>query len=268
MAANSGRPLRRAQVSISAPGIGRLRTTSTDADGRYEFTDLPAGRFTMMVERNGFLPLRYGQRRPLEQGKPLDVSDRQVVEGIDFAMPKMSVIAGRITDEFGDPIAGVMVYALHSIYIGGRRRLVPTGQTQGRTDETGEYRLIGLVPGTYIVTAKATEKWSVDEGRRNETMGYSPTFFPGTTNVGDARKIPVGLGIEASDIDFALIPGRAARLSGTAFDSKGRPFNHVHVAQEVRGQNYAMFSTAGGASVGADGRFTITNITPGEYTLE
>src|SRR5207249_3690030 len=49
MAANSGRPLRRAQVSISAPGIGRLRTTSTDADGRYEFTDLPAGRFTMMV---------------------------------------------------------------------------------------------------------------------------------------------------------------------------------------------------------------------------
>src|SRR5205085_12418502 len=83
LATDTGRPLRRAQLRLTAPELGRdARTTSTDADGRYELTDLPAGRYTVTVTRSGFLSLRYGQRRPLEQGKPLQLLDAQVVEGV------------------------------------------------------------------------------------------------------------------------------------------------------------------------------------------
>src|SRR5215831_3646373 len=46
IAADSGAVLRRAQVRISSPDIG-TKTAFTDAQGRYEFKDLPVGRFNV-----------------------------------------------------------------------------------------------------------------------------------------------------------------------------------------------------------------------------
>ena len=268
LAADTGRPLRRAQVRMTAPELGRdNRTISTDEDGRYEVTDLPAGRYTVNVTRSGYLPLRYGQRRPLEQGKPLQILDTDIVENVDFALPKMSLITGHVTDELGEPIAGVSMYAMRMMYLNGRQQLVPVNGDFARTDDAGDYRIVGLPPGTYIVQAKTNDKWTVDAGGREETMGYAPTYFPGTTNAPDARRITIGLGKEASNTDFALIPGRAATVSGTAFDSRGRPFDTVNLAQEVRGLNFGSFRTAGDAKVLPDGTFSIVNVAPGEYKL-
>ena len=44
LASDSGAPIRRAQVRLTAPEIG-VKTALTDADGRFEFRELPAGRF-------------------------------------------------------------------------------------------------------------------------------------------------------------------------------------------------------------------------------
>src|SRR5688572_15319639 len=41
--ATTGSPLRRAIVRASSPAAGPPRTTMTDADGRYEIRNLPAG---------------------------------------------------------------------------------------------------------------------------------------------------------------------------------------------------------------------------------
>src|SRR6266536_957442 len=93
---DTNRPLRRARITLSAPELWRdQRSTSTNADGRYEIKDLPAGRYTIRVARSGYLPLQYGQRRPLEQGKPLQLVERQAMENIDFTLPRSSVITGR-----------------------------------------------------------------------------------------------------------------------------------------------------------------------------
>src|SRR5205823_12276709 len=107
-AADTGRPPRRAFIYLRSRGMEReSRSTSTDADGRYEISELPAGRYSLEVTRGGYLSLRYGQRRPLEQGKPLQIADREVVEHVDFALPRMGVITGRVFDELGEPIEGV-----------------------------------------------------------------------------------------------------------------------------------------------------------------
>ncbi len=96
-AADTNRPLGRARVSVTALGPGGGgQATSTDADGRYEIKELPAGRYTITVNRSGYLRLAYGQRRPLEQGKPLQVADKEVLSNIDFLLPRLSLISGRI----------------------------------------------------------------------------------------------------------------------------------------------------------------------------
>src|SRR5437868_5863251 len=47
-AADTNRPLRRARIQVSAPELGaENRTTSTDAEGKYEIKELPAGRYTL-----------------------------------------------------------------------------------------------------------------------------------------------------------------------------------------------------------------------------
>src|SRR5688572_2723886 len=97
---DTGAPVRRAQVRISSPDI-LPRTAVTDGDGRYEFKDLPASKFTITATKSGFVTMNYGQKRPFETGMPIELGEAGVLEKADIAMPRGSAISGRIIDEFG-----------------------------------------------------------------------------------------------------------------------------------------------------------------------
>ena len=99
VATDTGTPLRRAQVRAASSTSRTTRLTTTDAEGHYEFAGLPAGRYAIHVTKAGYVGLEFGQRRPFEGGRPLDLADGQIAEQIDFALPRGSVIAGRITDD-------------------------------------------------------------------------------------------------------------------------------------------------------------------------
>jgi hypothetical protein len=101
-------------------------------------------------------------------------------------------------------------------------------------------------------------------------MGYAPTYFPGTTILSNAGVVSVGTGSETTSIDLALIPGRAANVSGFAYDSQGRPLagRRVTVGQEYRGPGGTfMMGTNAGVTIGADGTFLIRDLAPGDYKL-
>jgi protocatechuate 3,4-dioxygenase beta subunit len=269
--AQSGRPIGLATLTAAAPELGsENRTISTNSEGRYELRNLPAGRYSLSVSRTGYLTLRYGQRRPLEQGSVLQLLDRQIADNVDFALPRMSVISGRITDEEGEPVAGALVSAMQMMFFDGGRRPVFAGVGAGNsTDEAGQFRIGGLVPGDYFVTADLRETWPGTEAGVERLFGYSTTYFPGTTNAG-ARRVTVGLGAEAANTDFSLLPGRSANVSGTVVDSRGRPVANgmISLVQSVGGQEGGRFSRGGdGGAIGDEGRFTIRDVMPGEYTL-
>src|SRR6185436_12085225 len=262
-AADSGRPLRRARVQIGGPGLpNNGQTTSTDAEGRYEIKDLAGGRYTITVTRSGYLRLSYGQRRPF------DLANGQRADNVDFTLPRMSLISGRVLDEANEPISGVRVWAMRPVFFEGRRRLIPGG-VPAMTDDAGQYRLLGLTPGSYFVMADIGETWTVVENGVERIMGYAQTYYPGTPGFTDARRVAVGVGEEASNTDFALIPGRAATVSGTVYDSQGRPAGGRQMAlgQEFRGPGQTFAMTSNGTTVAADGTFRLIGLAPGDYKL-
>src|SRR6185436_10332746 len=223
---------------------------------------LAGGRYTITVTRSGYLRLSYGQRRPFEQGRPFDLANGQRADNVDFTLPRMSLISGRVLDEANEPISGVRVWAMRPVFFEGRRRLIPGG-VPAMTDDAGQYRLLGLTPGSYFVMADIGETWTVVENGVERIMGYAQTYYPGTPGFTDARRVAVGVGEEASNTDFALIPGRAATVSGTVYDSQGRPAGGRQMAlgQEFRGPGQTFAMTSNGTTVAADGTFRVNGVT-------
>ena len=282
LSAETGGPVRRAQVRIVSPDIGS-KSAMTDAEGRYEFRDLPAGRFNLSVTKAGYVTIQYGQTRPFESGKPIDLTDGQLLDKADFALPRGSAISGRLVDEFGDPVADALVSAMRSAWSGGRRRLQPTGRT-AQTNDLGQFRIYGLSPGDYYVSAtfRAGDMIAMDIAMSavtgagtggptgsNPNSGYAPTYFPGTPSSSEAQKITLAIGQEAQNTDFALLPVKLAKISGTVISSDGKPVDGSMVNASPRNSDGAGFMMmGGGARSDKNGNFTISNVSPGEYTLQ
>jgi len=153
LAADTGRPVKRARVFVTAPELPGGRGILTDDSGAFQLAELPAGRYTLSVSKSGFVSLAYGQRRPLQAGTPLQLADGQEIKDIEFRLPRGSVIAGHVYDETGDAMPGVLVRVLRYQYQQGDKRLTPAGTAQ--TDDQGQYRVWGLMPGDYYVDAQS-----------------------------------------------------------------------------------------------------------------
>ncbi len=270
VAADTGAPIRRAQVRASAPGAQETRTTLTDEQGRFELRELTGGRYAITASKGGFITLQYGQQRPSEPGTPVDLAAGQTLEKLVVGLPRGSVITGRISDEFGEPLTGAQVRVLRYGYAAGARRLMPAGQSD-RTDDQGTFRVFGLPPGDYVVSATLNEDRALFRPRAGgtddeATTGYAPTYFPGTTNAGDAQRVTVGLGQELSGIGFGLSLMPLAKVSGRVVGLAGLELAGVVMAMPDDMVRQAM-SQPRGAAVNADGTFELSGLAPGRYSL-
>ena len=55
------------------------------------------------------------------------------------------------------------------------------------TDDIGQFRLHGLSPGDYYLSASFGTSMALD--RSEDRTGYAPTFYPGTPVLGEAQKV-------------------------------------------------------------------------------
>jgi hypothetical protein len=267
----TGAPIRRAQVRAMAMDGRGGGVTSTNNEGSYEIRDLPAGRYSISASKGGFVAAQFGQRRPGDPGTPIELADGQSAEKVNLVLSRGAVITGRIVDDGGEPVAGATVTAMRFQFMGGTRRLVPGGSEGGndRTDDQGTYRLYGLAPGDYFVSAVNRNNNFGPPGMTNtETDGFAPTYFPGTSSVGEATRITVKPGQEAS-APFALIVARMAKIRGRVLSSSGEPLGRsmMMLTPADPQMGFMTFSAANNAMVDGDGVFEFANVAPGRYNL-
>jgi hypothetical protein len=298
----SSTPVRRATVQAafsSESGRGEPpRSVVTDENGSFELRNLPAGRWTLRASRAGFIDQQFGQKSAFASTDPILLAEGQQFVA-DFRLSRGGAISGRITDEFGDPVAGGTVAAMRLQRTQQGVRLSRTG-TSVPTDDNGTYRIYGLPPGQYYVSvtdpsAARMQVFTFDgnttvspDGQqlaivadrveiqsnlansfaaiasRTSATAYAPTYYPGTASLADAQRITLGLGEEQPGINLAVVPVRAARITGRITNSNGQPIQAtVALISPWQG-----FTPSGGRNgSGADGAFTLTNIPPGTYSL-
>lgn len=262
-ATDTGRPLKRARVVVS--GGGRPRAATTDEQGRYRLAGLPAATYSITASKAGFVDAAYGQRRALRTGTPVEVADGQHLSGLDIKLPKGGVITGHVLDEDGNPLARAIVNVLRYQWGGGEKRLAPAGNDQ--SDDRGQYRVFGLPPGDYFVSANAggldrvpPRFFGQPEPPEDETdsTGYAPTYYPGVTAAENAAHVKLATAQEIAGIDFQLQLVPLATVRGNVSGNAG---NVVLVPAEGArlGQNFR-------APVAQDGTFAIAGVPPGRYT--
>jgi hypothetical protein len=263
-----GRPLAHAAVRLipAASAISRPRFADTDAEGAYQFV-LPkaaAGTYRIAASARGYLGGEYGQRRASDPGEEITVGAGETRDRIVITLARPGAIAGRLFDENGDPVEGVALRASQVRYVEGRRRLVEMAPFSRPTDDLGRYRIFGLRPGEYLLSAPVGQ---IQMGTPLADLpGYGTTYFPGTPSPSEAQRVVVGRSEDVVSVDFPIARIKTARVSGRAVDASGEPITGG-LAMMPSWRSGAVVMQMG-ARIEPDGRFEFPNVPPGEYVLQ
>jgi len=255
----TGAPLACAEVRALRVG-DTPRVTSADKNGRFTLSGLTAGSYRIEARAPGYTAREYGQRRAGQSGIPLTVGERDRLSPIDIALNRGSAILGTVVDEHGEPLESVTIQALQLRSVDGRTVAVTLRTTS--TDDRGQYRLAGLLPGRYLVSASDDAALS---GRMG-TTGYAPIFYPSAPEAGEAT--PFALDGEHDQIGADLVyrPVRAVSVTGSAISSTGVPPSAVLLLPSQRSGGIQVQPRSG--EIRADGTFAIANVPPGDYVLQ
>jgi protocatechuate 3,4-dioxygenase beta subunit len=247
----------------------------TDPEGHFEIKDVEAGRYRLEVSHAGFVTLQFAQKKPDDPGALLTLSPGDSVTDRIFRLAPAAVIAGRIMDEDGQPLPWVMVTAMREVYNEGKRKLATEAFVN--TNDLGEYRLFGLPPGHYFVSALyrvgghrfGGENSFKDLGESKTDRGYVTTYYPGSTDVTHATLITVQEGEELPSMDMLLRQVGVFKVRGRVYNSVTRHSGgdiYLDLAPKNSRLNWA-FITNNYTNVQKDGSFELQNILAGSYTL-
>jgi hypothetical protein len=229
----------------------------------YEFRSLPAGAYSIAVTRTGFAPQQFGERRSAPLSVIPVVRDQHVM-GIEIALAPAGVIVGQILDEDGQPLAGAVIDALGSRFENNQATLLSVASA--RSDDKGAFRLTGLPAGQYFVTASDPAFTNV--GNETGPLTYAPTYYPGTMQTDQARRVAVVPGIEPTlKVVFSLKIVRPASVSGRLITSDKRPLISGAVIMSPAETEGLAPIPARDVFILPDGTFSFRNVPPGRYQI-
>lgn len=239
-------------------------TATTDADGNYSITGVPAGAARVYETPLGALSPTVGGLFPLEGAVPY--RDVTVVAGggvrADFGnlIPQIGNIQGTVwNDDNGDgsQSAGETPAAGHTVFLDlNANGAVDAGEPVRTTDAGGQYSFVNIHTGAYRVTEVLPEGWITATGR--------PSVVTRTVAVN-------GLYV----VDFYNLIPTTGTLSGTVWNDPNAD-GAIGVGELGLGGWQVYIDQNGNAAwdagepqttTDADGRYSITNVNYGFETL-
>jgi len=312
--AASLQPLRRvAVVAVEQAAFASGRLSVTDDEGRFVFRSLGAGRYLVTATKAAYLATANGVQKPMRPGpaptgSAIALKEGQQLTDLMLRMTRGSVVAGMVRGTDGRPVRGATVTLAYSVRsaLSGDRTLSTLQSGGATTDARGAYRIFGVPPGDYIVSAaigspivndlestteadvqritemsaarssglpstqsSAAANPSAKPTDRRPTYGYAPVFYPGVTSLANATPITLGPGEERGGTDFQIQLVPQSRIAGVVTGVDGRPAAGVPVrVSPVSLWAAGPFSTWSTAITDSQGQFLVRAIPAGEYSLE
>src|SRR5512143_399151 len=239
--------------------------TTTDEEGHYRFTGVPAGTYTLGPSTPAFvLPTETSFGQP---GKSVTLAEGEQIESMDFSLTRGAVITGKVTNSEGRPVIDQRVNIM-LIDERGQRLNAAFNPFMFSTDDRGIYRLYGLPAGRYKVSVGDAP----DSGMFRVGFGggvYTRTFHPGVTDEARATIIEVKTGEEAADIDIKLgVASKTYVATGRIVDADtGKPLPNLQYGHgAVTGQQPTItsFGWTNNRS-NSNGEFRIEGLSPGRF---
>lgn len=241
---------------FAAPGPEPAITVRTSGDGQYRIANLRPGRYVFSAQSPG---LALQEQTPGAYRREINLASGELQENIDFAFVRGAAVTGRVTDEKGRPVVDEMISVAASS--DNSQRYVALSEAFS-TDDRGVYRIYGLPPGRYTVSAGSgggSRYQKLDYGQRY----YAHTYHPNVREESKAKVIEVAEGGEISGVDIMVGPQlRTYEASGIIVNAKtGQPQPGVKW-----GYDGGAMSTFGPLS-DENRRFRITGLLPGRYSV-
>jgi uncharacterized protein (DUF2141 family) len=277
VSATTGAPLSQARISIAETrDRAKLDSMITSEDGHFEFSQLKPGKYSLQGAKRGFISSAYEQH---EQFSTAIVTGQEFsTENLVLHLTPMAFIAGRVSDEFGDPIRSASVVLYFENHGGGMSRI--TRYTTTTSDDSGFYDFSLLRPGKYYISVTAKPWYAIHPATAPDAangptpqvspaldVAYPTTYYNGATEADSATPIEVKGG-DRLEVDVHLNPVPALHLIfRVSSDGPGQspgfmmPVLEKHVFDSV-----ALVQTEGMTPV-APGVFELTGVPSGRYTV-
>ena len=246
-------------------GENQTFSSLTDSNGRFAFYGVEPGQYSMVAGGNGYAPQGLGRKGSRSGGNTLILTAGSHEKELVFRLAPPAVITGTIHDEDGDPVIGGQVQALRIVHTGSRQQTNPAGFAQ--TNDLGQYRLYGLESGQYLIVASYQRQQAENTP---SSVVYLPTFYPSTSDSGQATPIKVLPADEISGIDVNLDSAPGVMIRGRLVtEVPVKALQGLYVSMMPRNSLRGGYQSAsyGGVIRDDGGNFEIHGVPPGSYVL-
>ena len=264
----TGEPLTKATIDLwpVANGHEMRYDTATTAGGRFVIRDIEPGQYRLRANKRGYAAGEYNPSGTSRTGTTLSLDPGQHLRNVVLRVSPQAVITGRALDDDSEPLPNVGIYLFRYTFRRGKRQLEECDQAN--TNDLGEYRMFGLSPGRYYLSATPND-FSGGPQRYDSGRGYAPVYYPGATDPAGAKPIDLEAGTLLRGLDITMIKTRTVHVRGHVVDPTSKQSGQgVGVMLRPRDETRYMFGGNLFSAVDPQGSFEIKSVVPGEYFAE